>query len=243
MALLTLRATVVGLRAGGRGLTSLVLTQGVCTALQVEATTMLAHTADARVQQVGAYALAATGVWAARSPQRAFANALAAHVADATTVAVLCSALARFVRSRLSSHPEARRIGEHLAAALALHAHDAAVAPRVVQALLNALAHLSNEERQALVAQTALRGSLALARQAAEARGDLVAVAVAESADTALMLRQHEPAVAAVPGNDQAAAMATPAARTRTRAREDDADADGAARVAGSRTRNGGGTR
>jgi hypothetical protein len=185
-ALRALRSVVVALRAGGRSLTALVETRRVCHALEAVSDAMLAHTADAGVQLAGVAALCATGVWAARRPQRALAAALGAHAGNAAAVALLAPAAARFTRSRLSSHAGARVMGTNLAAVLMTHAADAVVAPAVVDALRNTLVHLTPAERCDVGARGATRNALQVARAAAETRGDAACVAAATVAEAAL---------------------------------------------------------
>jgi hypothetical protein len=195
-ALRALRSVVVALRNGGRSLTALVETRRVCHALEAVSDAMLTHTADEGVQLAGVAALCATGVWAARRPQRALAAALAAHAGSAAAVAMLAAAAARFTRSRLSGHAGARVMGAHLAAALTAHAADAAVAPAVVDALRNTLVHLTPAERCDVDAHGATRVALETARAAAALRGDAACVAAAHVAEAALEEAAREAAAA-----------------------------------------------
>ena len=78
-ALYALRDTASQLRAGTRSLSGLVETRRVCRALDAASDAVLAHVADVGVARAGAVALAGTGIWAARRPQRALAAALEAH--------------------------------------------------------------------------------------------------------------------------------------------------------------------
>jgi hypothetical protein len=213
-ALLALRAAVLALRLGSRSLTALVETRRVCRALETVSDAMLAHTADAGVQAAGCAALCATGVWAARRPQRALAAALAAHSGDAPTAALLCAAAARYTRSRLSAHPEARALAEHVAAALAAHARDADVAPPALEALRNTLLHMGAAERAAVAGarRGALRPALQQARAAAVARGDATACATADCcsgllADAAQHVQRAAAAATATNADDGANAV------------------------------------
>ena len=75
-ALLSLRDTATQLRAGTRSLSALVETRRVCRAIDAASDAILRHIDDAGVARAGAIALAGTGIWAARQPQRALAGAL-----------------------------------------------------------------------------------------------------------------------------------------------------------------------
>ena len=190
--LLALRDTAARLRGGTRSLSALVETRRVCRALDAAADAMLVHVHDAGVARAGAIALAGTGIWAARRPQRALAGALAAHAGDSEAAAALCATAALFTRSRLSSCPGARAIGGSLAAALSAHAACAEVGPRALAALRHAVVHLALPERSALDAGGVLRAALAAAGTAAEARGDAGSVAAVAFVSDALDAARRE---------------------------------------------------
>ncbi len=197
-ALLALRDTAARLRGGARSLSALVETRRVCRALDAAADAMLTHVTDAGVARAGAVALAGTGIWSARRPQRALAGALAVHAGDAEAAAALCATAALFTRSRLSSCPGARAIGGALAAALQSNAACAEVAPRALAALRHVIIHLTLPERSALDAGGALRAALAAAACAAEARRDAGSVRdVAFVTDALDAARREEDASAA----------------------------------------------
>lgn len=196
-ALYHLRDTAAHLRGGVRSLSGLVETRRVCRAIDAIADAMMAHAADAGLARAGATALAGTGIWAARRPQRALAMALAAHAGDATTAVVLCQTTELFTRSRLSSCPQARTLGAALTTVLVNHADSVEVAPRALAALRHVVVHLTYVERLEMDAGGRLTTALTTASAAAAARIDVPSMAYANLVSDALGAARLNTAAAA----------------------------------------------
>ena len=191
-ALYAVRDAAAQLRGGVRSLSAMIETRRVCRAIDVVSDAMQAHVADAGVVIAGAVTLAGTGIWAARRPQSALAAALAAHADNAVAARALCSTATLFTRSRLSSSPQARALGDSLTTTLARHAANAEVAPIALTALRNVIVHLSYAERLALDESDSLFRALDAATAAASARNDILSASNADVVRNAIWAARYD---------------------------------------------------